>query len=69
MVCRLYHDFYSVLYVVLCLRPCSGSINRAVLEDIKSHSVTVDDSAVTSIHSEQEVPAFNQADLNQENHK
>ncbi|MFP0710002.1 hypothetical protein ACLDYB_06830 [Acinetobacter baumannii] len=40
-----------------------------MLEDIKSHSVTVDDSAVTSIHREQEVPAFNQADLNQGNHK
>ncbi|WP_111848346.1 hypothetical protein [Acinetobacter baumannii] len=40
-----------------------------MLEEIKSHSVTADDSAVTSIHSEQEVPAFNQADLNQENHK
>ncbi|CAA0250808.1 hypothetical protein OHV52_00195 [Acinetobacter baumannii] len=41
-----------------------------MLEDIKNHSVTVvDDSAVTSIHSEQEVPAFNQADFNQENHK
>ncbi|MGP4770243.1 hypothetical protein ACS125_06855 [Acinetobacter sp. PFS20] len=39
-----------------------------MLEDIKSHSVTVDDSAVTSIHTE-EVPAFNQADLNQKNHK
>ncbi|MBI0421304.1 hypothetical protein I7H67_00585 [Acinetobacter sp. ACIN00229] len=40
-----------------------------MLEEIKSHSVTVDDSAVTSIHSESEVPAFNQADLNQEKHK
>ncbi|WP_349774712.1 hypothetical protein [Acinetobacter pittii] len=40
-----------------------------MLEDLKSHSVTANDSAVTSIHSEQEVPAFNQADLNQENHK
>lgn len=40
-----------------------------MLKDIKSHSVTVDDSAVTTMHSEQEVPALNQADLNQENHK
>jgi len=40
-----------------------------MLEDIKSHSVTAEDSAVTSIHGEQEIPAFNQADLNQENHK
>ncbi|MDO7494876.1 hypothetical protein Q5X77_13840 [Acinetobacter baumannii] len=42
---------------------------KQMLEDIKSHSVTVDDSAVTSIHGEKEVPAFDQADLNQENHK
>ncbi|MFL9507304.1 hypothetical protein ACKER8_17090 [Acinetobacter baumannii] len=41
---------------------------KQMLEDVKSHSVTVDDSAVTSIHGE-EVPAFNQADLNQGNHK
>jgi len=40
-----------------------------MLEDIKSHSVSSDDTAVTSIQTEQEVPAFNQADLNQENHK
>lgn len=42
---------------------------KQMLEDIKSHSVTVDDSTVTSIHGEQEVPALNQADLNQENQK
>ncbi|MCG9494235.1 hypothetical protein MCL36_17050 [Acinetobacter pittii] len=40
-----------------------------MLEDIKSQSVSPDDTAVTSIQTEQEVPAFNQADLNQENHK
>jgi hypothetical protein len=40
-----------------------------MLKDIKSHSSTADDSTVTSINSEQEVPVFNQADLNQENHK
>ncbi|HAV5576537.1 TPA: hypothetical protein JI117_07230 [Acinetobacter baumannii] len=40
-----------------------------MLESARSHSVTVDDSAVTSIHRELEVPAFNQADLNQENYK
>ncbi|TPT74298.1 hypothetical protein FJU58_08905 [Acinetobacter baumannii] len=42
---------------------------KQMLEDIKSHPVTVDDSVVTSIHSEREVPAFNQVVLNQENHK
>ena len=40
-----------------------------MLEDIKSHSVSSDDTAVTSIQTEEEVLAFNQADLNQENHK
>ncbi|MGQ1274507.1 hypothetical protein ACT4Z4_04030 [Acinetobacter baumannii] len=42
---------------------------KQMLEDIKSHSATADDIAVNSIHSESEVLAFNQADLNQENHK
>jgi len=40
-----------------------------MLEEIKSHSVSSDDTAVTSIQTEQEAAAFNQADLNQENHK
>ncbi|MCU4347703.1 hypothetical protein KTH05_08075 [Acinetobacter lactucae] len=40
-----------------------------MLEGIKSQSISSDDTAVTSIQIEQEVPAFNQADLNRENHK
>jgi len=40
-----------------------------MLEDIKSQLVSSDDTAVTSIQTEQEVPAFDQADLNRENHK
>ncbi|MEG8266352.1 hypothetical protein MKR65_03925 [Acinetobacter baumannii] len=40
-----------------------------MLEDVKSQSVTADDNTVISIQSGEEVPAFNQANLNQENHK
>jgi len=40
-----------------------------MLEDIKSQSVSSDDTAVTSIQIEQEAPAFDQAALNQEKHK
>ncbi len=40
-----------------------------MLEGIKSQSISSDDTAVTSIQIEQEVPAFIQADLNRENHK
>ncbi|WP_373357817.1 hypothetical protein ACEN3H_12740 [Acinetobacter lactucae] len=40
-----------------------------MLEEVRSHSISSDDTAVTSIQTEQEVPAFNQANLNQENHK
>ncbi|AXX52282.1 hypothetical protein ACOUV0_15885 [Acinetobacter baumannii] len=46
-----------------------GQQTEQMLEDVKSHSFSSDDTAVTNIHTEQEVPAFNQADLNQENHK
>lgn len=40
-----------------------------MLEEIKSHSVSSDDATVSSIQTEQEAPAFNQADLNREKHK
>ncbi|MDH2635108.1 hypothetical protein QDS01_09240 [Acinetobacter nosocomialis] len=40
-----------------------------MLEDVRGHAISPDDTAVTSIHGEQEVPAFDQADLNQKNHK
>ena len=40
-----------------------------MLEETKSHSVTANDIAVTSIHSASEVPTFDQADLNLKNHK
>jgi hypothetical protein len=40
-----------------------------MLEDVRDHAISPDDTAVTSMHREQKVPAFNQADLNQENHK
>ncbi|MDO7427517.1 hypothetical protein Q5X52_16100 [Acinetobacter baumannii] len=37
---------------------------KQMLEDIKSHSVTADNTAMTSINAGDEVPAFDQADLN-----
>lgn len=40
-----------------------------MLEDIKIQSVSSDDTAVTSITDKDEVPAFDQAELNLENHK
>ncbi|MDC5461065.1 MULTISPECIES: hypothetical protein [Acinetobacter calcoaceticus/baumannii complex] len=40
-----------------------------MLEDVRGHAISPDDTAVTSMHSEQEVPVFDQADLNQEKHK
>jgi len=40
-----------------------------MLEEARSHSISSDDTAVTSITDKDELPAFNQADLNQENHK
>ncbi|MFL9575922.1 hypothetical protein [Acinetobacter baumannii] len=40
-----------------------------MLESARSHSVSPDNTAVTSINAGDEVPAFDQADLNQENHK
>ncbi|MDC4944683.1 hypothetical protein OHW01_15830 [Acinetobacter baumannii] len=40
-----------------------------ILEVARSHSSSPDNTAVTSITDKDEVPAFNQVDLNQENHK
>ncbi|MDC5203591.1 hypothetical protein OHW58_05460 [Acinetobacter baumannii] len=40
-----------------------------MLEAARSHSVSPDNTAVTSIADKDEVPAFDQADLNPENHK
>ncbi|MDH2625849.1 hypothetical protein QDS06_17135 [Acinetobacter baumannii] len=40
-----------------------------ILESAHSHSVSPDNTAMTSINAGDEVPAFDQADLNQENHK
>ncbi|NUF84035.1 hypothetical protein [Acinetobacter seifertii] len=40
-----------------------------MLEDIRRPAMSHEDTAVTGIHTEQEVPAFDQAELNQENHK
>lgn len=40
-----------------------------MLEAARSHSISSDHTAVTSITDKDEVPAFDQAALNQENHK
>ncbi|WP_252508384.1 hypothetical protein [Acinetobacter baumannii] len=40
-----------------------------MLEAARSHSISPDDTAIESISMEQEVPAFDQADLNREKHK
>ncbi|HFX6313562.1 TPA: hypothetical protein ACIFC2_002708 [Acinetobacter baumannii] len=40
-----------------------------MLEDIRRPAMSHDDTAVTSIIDKDEVPAFDQADLNPENHK
>ncbi|HCQ9810136.1 hypothetical protein I1W56_16170 [Acinetobacter baumannii] len=40
-----------------------------MLESARSHSVSPENTAVTSINAGDEVPTFDQADLNQENHK
>lgn len=40
-----------------------------MLEEARSHSSNPDETAVTSITDKDEVPAFDQADFNQENHK
>lgn len=65
---------YSVIFILsfalfYAYDHAQDQSTEQMLEDIKSQSVTADNSAVTNINSEQEVPAFNQADLNQENHK
>lgn len=39
-----------------------------MLEDDSSHTVHSDDTAITNLRTE-EVPAFDQVDLNRENHK
>ncbi|KYQ81007.1 hypothetical protein AWW73_14970 [Acinetobacter lactucae] len=43
--------------------------NEQMLEPTRSHSISTDNTAVTSISDKDEVPAFDQADLNRENHK
>ncbi|WP_396233621.1 hypothetical protein [Acinetobacter baumannii] len=40
-----------------------------MLEDIRRSAMSHEDTAVTSIADKDEVPAFDQADLNLENHK
>ncbi|RSO58802.1 hypothetical protein EA756_06345 [Acinetobacter lactucae] len=40
-----------------------------MLEDIRSPAMSHDGTAVTSITDKDQVPAFDQADLNQEKHK
>ncbi|HAV5509557.1 hypothetical protein QDV88_03755 [Acinetobacter baumannii] len=40
-----------------------------MLEAARSHSVSPDNTVVTSINAGDEAPAFDQADLNLENHK
>lgn len=40
-----------------------------MLEDVRDHAISPDNTAVTSITNKDEVPAFDQADLNLENHK
>ncbi|XZW25624.1 hypothetical protein ACT43K_16860 [Acinetobacter baumannii] len=40
-----------------------------MLEDIRRPAMGHDDTAVTNITDKDEVPAFDQADLNRENHK
>ncbi|HFE9908572.1 TPA: hypothetical protein ACGA4X_003567 [Acinetobacter baumannii] len=40
-----------------------------MLEAARSHSISPDHTAVKSINAGDEVPAFDQADLNPENHK
>ncbi|EXS30022.1 hypothetical protein J690_0732 [Acinetobacter sp. 742879] len=42
---------------------------KQMLEDIRRPAMSPDDTAVTSITDRDEVHAFEQADLNQENHK
>lgn len=42
---------------------------KQMLEAARSHSVSPDNTAVTGITEKDEVPAFDQADLNLENHK
>ncbi|HEO1822613.1 hypothetical protein [Acinetobacter baumannii] len=40
-----------------------------MLEVTRSHSISPDETAVTSINDGDEAPALDQADLNRENHK
>ncbi|MCT9166181.1 hypothetical protein B9X71_07890 [Acinetobacter baumannii] len=40
-----------------------------MLEDTRRFAISPDDTAVTNITDKDEVPAFDQADLNRENHK
>ncbi|ENU4316758.1 hypothetical protein ACFH26_001326 [Acinetobacter baumannii] len=40
-----------------------------MLEDIRRPAISPTDTAIESISTEQDVPAFDQADLNRENHK
>lgn len=62
MVCRLYRNFYAY-------DRTQDQSTEQMLEDVRDHAISPHDTAVTSMHSEQEVPAFDQAYLNQENHK
>lgn len=57
---------FALFYAYDCTQDQS---TEQMLEDVRDYAISPDDTAVTSIHREQEVPAFDQAYLNQENHK
>ncbi|EJB8497429.1 hypothetical protein [Acinetobacter baumannii] len=65
-----YIVIFMVSFVLFYANDCAqDEQTEQILESARSHSVSPDNTAMTSINAGDEVPAFDQADLNQENHK